>query len=129
MLTLYLKECQNWVNGVIARRQKGIFAEEDDSMTMFDLLLEAKPGKDYKVPGMEHLIDEAFLFLAAGVETTAYTLAYATYYLLSDKDVLEKLRAELDGVARDLNGNFEWKHLAISSYLVCQVPRIQKSRY
>jgi len=56
MLTLYLKECQNWVNGVIARRQKGIFAEEDGSMTMFDLLLEAKPSKDYKVASHRRII-------------------------------------------------------------------------
>ena len=125
MLTLHLKECQNWINEIIARRQKGIFVEEDDSITMIDLLLEAKP--EGKLPKMEELIDEAFVFLTAGVHTTAYTLAHATYYLLSNGDALEKLRAELADVPRDLKGNFKWKHLSILPYLVCQPPKLSRA--
>jgi cytochrome P450 len=118
------KECENWIKEIIARRQNNVFAEEDGTITMFDLLLETKPGKDYNVPEMEQLIDEAFLFLAAGVDTTACTLAHATYYILSDDDILAKLRAELKGVPRDVNGNFEWRHLANLPYLVRRPPII-----
>ena len=96
---------------------------------MFDLLLDPGSEKDFRVPGMEYLIDEAFLFLAAGVDTTAYVLSYATYYLLSEKGILEKLRAELDDVPRDPNGNFEWRHLSNLPYLVCQALRIRSGSY
>ena len=43
----------------------------------------------------KRLADEANILLGAGTDTTASTLAYTTYHLLSNPTILKKLRDEL----------------------------------
>ncbi len=65
---------------------------------------------DAKLSGItkEAVIDEetitqsAVLFLAAGFDTTAYTLSIVSYYLATNPEVQEKARQEVDDIAATL---------------------------
>lgn len=48
---------------------------EDGRDTVFDLLPEPNPDRDYEIPTIELLVDEAFFLLVTGGNTTAYTAA------------------------------------------------------
>jgi cytochrome P450 len=82
-------------------------------------MLEPDPKKGYEVPTLEELVDDAFVFLAAGSDTTAYTLSVATFHILQNKEVLARLRAELKEASRDTRGMFIGRDLANLPYLVC----------
>jgi len=82
-------------------------------------MLESDPKKGYMVPTLEELVDDAFLFLLAGSDTTAYTLSVATFNILEHKDVLARLQSDLKAAPRDTHGTFVWKDLAHLAYLVC----------
>lgn len=71
---------------------------------------------------MEELVDESFLLLVAGSDTTAYSIACATYYLLTHSDCQRKLKEELKEVPKDENGEIDWKNIAELPYLVCSNP-------
>ncbi|KAJ5656590.1 cytochrome P450 [Penicillium longicatenatum] len=114
----FRNQCEKWVNMVKARREKGILQTEDGRDTVFDLLLESNDQKNYKVPDMTELVDEAFLFLIAGSDTTAYSMACATYYILTDEDVLSKLKTELSEIPRHDDGRLDCKNLQSLPYLV-----------
>lgn len=81
-------------------------------------MLESDPKKGYEVPTLEQLVEDAFLFLLAGSDTTAYTLSVATFHILEHKDVLARLRSELQQALRGDHGTFIWKDLANLPYLV-----------
>lgn len=102
----------------MARREKGIRQTDDGRDTVFDLLLEPNDEKSYQVPDMNGLVDEAFLFLIAGADSTAYTTACATYYILTQEDILSKLKTELSGVPRDDNGRLDCQIIQSLPYLV-----------
>jgi cytochrome P450 len=113
------QQCQQWINLVKDRREKGVFQTEDGRDTVFDLLLQPNTQKGYQVPGMTELVDEAFLLLVAGSDTTAYTIACTTYYILTHEDVLSKLKDELKGVPRAEDGSLDCKNIQSLPYLVC----------
>lgn len=112
-----IKDCAGWIQKVAERREKGVMTDQDGNLTLIDVLLEPNPEKNYQVPALKNLIDDIFIFVMAGVDTTAYTLSCATFYLLSNESALEKLRKELRGVPTDAAGRFEWKHVANLPYL------------
>ena len=100
------------------RREKGITQTEDGRETIFDVLLEPNPDKGYEVPKLEQLVDEAFLFLVAGSDTTAYSIACTTFYLLTDKERLTKLRKELKLLPRASDGHLDLANVMGLPYLV-----------
>lgn len=61
---------------------------------MFRELLDSKLPPEEKTPG--RLAAEAQVLVSAGSETTAKALTVATFKLLTNPDVLEKLKAELE---------------------------------
>ncbi|OQE10007.1 hypothetical protein PENVUL_c005G07059 [Penicillium vulpinum] len=67
-----------------------------NSRTIFQDIVNSDLPASEKTP--ERLNAEAGLALGAGTETTARNLAVMIYYLLHNKDVLDKLRAELSPV-------------------------------
>ncbi|KAJ5713105.1 uncharacterized protein N7483_010286 [Penicillium malachiteum] len=117
----FRNQCQKWITMVKARREKGILQTDDGRDTMFDVLLEPNGEKNYQVPDMNSLIDEAFVFMLAGADSTAYTAAYATYYILTFKDVLFKLKIELSRIPRHENGRLDCKNIQSLPYLSCVV--------
>ena len=82
------------------------------------MLLEPNAEKGYRVPGLEELIDEGFLFLVAGSDTTAYSLACATYYILTHREVLQSLQAELRQDMQRTALSPDWKYISQLPYLV-----------
>lgn len=112
-----IKDCAIWIKNIAERREKGVTTDHDGNSTLIDVLLEPNPDKSYEVPAMKDLIDHTFTFVVAGVDTTAYTLSFAIFYILRTEGVLGKLRKELHGVLRDTSGRFEWKHVSNLPYL------------
>ena len=98
------------------RREQGRFTDDDGRTVMFDLMLESNNKKERL--DMEQLIDEAFIFVAAGIDTTGYTLSCATFYILHTSEVMAKLREELLQVSTREDGRFEWKNVQNLPYLV-----------
>ncbi|KAJ5945624.1 cytochrome P450 [Penicillium verhagenii] len=117
----FRNQCEKWINAVKTRHSNGVFKTDDGRDTVFDLLLEPNDKKGYQVPDMTELVDEAFLLLLAGSDTTAYSLACATYYLLTHEEVLLKLKAELDGVPRLEGGRLDCRNIQSLPYLTCVV--------
>ena len=113
-----LQQCEQWINMVKSRREKGKYQTEDGRVTVFDLLLDSEKG--YKSAAMADLVDEAFLLLVAGSDTTAYSMACTTYYILTHKDVLIQLKAELKDVPRNPDGTLDCKNIMSLPYLVKQ---------
>ncbi|KAJ5746283.1 cytochrome P450 [Penicillium odoratum] len=120
-LAILVRQCEKWIKTVKARRDNGILQTEDGRDTVFDLLLESNDRKGYQVADMSELIDEAFLLLIAGSDTTAYSLSCATYYILNHRDVLLKLKAELATVPRHVDGRLDCRNIQSLPYLTCVV--------
>ena len=112
------QQCAEWIDKVKARREKGITQTEDGRDTVFDLLLEPNPDRGYEVPTIEQLVDEAFLLLVAGSDTTAYSIACTTFYLLNQKKALTKLKQELRLLPRTMDGRLDLANVMGLPYLV-----------
>jgi cytochrome P450 len=65
-----------------------------------------------------HLIDEGTTIVAAGVETTAKTLAITAFYILTTPGVLSRLREELTTVMPDATSEASLTELEQLKYLV-----------
>lgn len=64
------------------------------------------------------LVDDSLNYIIAGMDTTSYTLAYATYYILTLKDVKSKLCAELDEAAPFIRTTTDLRKIQQLPYLV-----------
>ena len=67
---------------------------------------------------MNELVDEGFLILVAGGDSTAYTIACTTYYLLTHKACLQQLKKELQSASPEENGVLGWNNISKLPYLV-----------
>ena len=112
------KDASHWIRKIMDRRAKGIYTDDKKRAVMFDLLLKPDDKRGFKPLNLEQLIDEAFLFLVAGIDTTSYALSCATFHILHTPGVLTKLREELLRVSGREKGRFEWKHVQNLPYLV-----------
>ncbi|KAF7712040.1 Cytochrome P450 monooxygenase [Penicillium ucsense] len=82
--------------------------------TLFHALLESNlPAEEKAAP---RLSQEVFTVIAAGGETTAKNLTTVSYHLLSNPDILEKLRGELNRL--DPDGTASLKDYEAMPYLV-----------
>ena len=84
----------------------------------FDLLLEPQPDKNYNVPSVEELVNEALFLVLAGTDTTTYAAAHATYYVLTHSKVLKQLKEELKSTVRENGGQLDWGGIRNLPYLV-----------
>lgn len=65
--------------------------------------------------------------MAAGYETTSTALAYATYELARNPEVLRKLQIEVDDLPLYTDGNADYDTVAQMSYMdvfICEVLRM-----
>ena len=90
--------------------------------TVFDLMADADPEKNYPEPTEQQLIDDAIVLVIAGSESTMITLTYATFNLLKNKPVPSRLKEELKHVPKDDEGFFNYNDLAKLPRLVKLVP-------
>lgn len=69
--------------------------------TIFADILSVKKAPPQE-KSQERLFDEAQVVVSAGLETTGNALAVAMFYILEDKEVLRRLKEEMDGVWSEL---------------------------
>ncbi len=86
-----------FVRETIAARRAG-----DPGEDILGLLLSAR-YEDGSALSEDEIRDHLFTLLAAGHETTAIAIAWGTYFLLRERGVREKLRAELDSVGTSVD--------------------------
>jgi cytochrome P450 len=84
--------------------------------TIFDSILDSDLPEAEKQT--ERLWEEAQVICIAGTETTAWTLSVLTFYLLSNPDVMRRLRDELEKAMPDPDQHMEIKELEKLPYLV-----------
>lgn len=77
---------------------------------------------------INRLTDEAFIFITAGTETTARTLAILSFHIMSNPDVLKLLREELKTVMPDPKSSVTSSTLENLPYMVSLVRYTQPSR-
>jgi cytochrome P450 len=100
------------VNTAITRHRAGIPSSRP---TLFTELLEAPLPSQEKTPA--RLRAEAQSTLSAGAETTSWSLAVGTFYLLHRPELLGALAADLGPVVRDATRLPPWRELEDLPYL------------
>jgi len=97
-----------------------ILAGEEDKRdvqrTIFHEMRDGKLSDEEKMP--MRLMGESHVFLGAGTETTARTLAVTTYYLMKKSDVDDRLREELKTVLPHPDSEVSLAQLEALPYLV-----------
>lgn len=105
---------QNLYDVEIPARISQISAEHDSAIirkrqTAFDVLLNSDLPDYDKFE--ERLQGEAGVFMIAGTDTTSWTLTVATFYLLQNTELLDKLTTELCTVVTDSRCLPSWSTL------------------
>lgn len=115
------------IEQVIAMRQNNMYPRD-----FLALLLEANIGENEhhdekaqppklqdakKGLGLDSLIAQAVLFLAAGYESTSILLCFAVYQLAVDPEIQEKLAAEVEEVTSKHDGKITYEAVAEMTYL------------
>lgn len=83
------------------QRQSIEKVEGQDTTTIFHSLLNSDLPLSEKAP--ERLAGEGILLVGAGTHTTSWALSVAAFHLLSQPDLLRKLKKELETAAPDPN--------------------------
>lgn len=84
--------------------------------TIFDALTNLELPEDERT--LDRLEDESALLLGAGTETTARSITVAMFYLIRNKEIMAKLRAELKTVLPTPLSKASWVDLEKLPYLV-----------
>ncbi|TGO51558.1 hypothetical protein BOTNAR_0352g00060 [Botryotinia narcissicola] len=91
-----ISKCGKWATMAVARQNSREITKKDSSSnTVFDLLLAPTPEEPRSEFSIPDLVDEAFLFVFAGTDTTGNTIANALYYILFSASVSSNLLGEL----------------------------------
>lgn len=106
------------IDEIKAKRAKGEKTSDGSNPTIFDSILDSDLPDHEKAT--ERIWEEAQVICIAGTETTAWALSVLTFYLLSNPDVLRKLRTELEHAIPDPSADVEIKELEKLQYLVRQ---------
>ncbi|CAG8158787.1 unnamed protein product [Penicillium olsonii] len=86
-----------------------------DRSNVFDALTSSDiPAQERTLDRLE---DESALLLGAGTETTARAIAVSMFYLIENRDILEKLRLELKTVLETPQSRASWSDLEKLPYL------------
>jgi cytochrome P450 len=74
--------------------------------------------KSWKKLTPGEIVAQCRAFLLAGFDTTANSLAYATYHLAKDERVRQKLQEEIDSVCGDEVSSPTFPHHFVSGHLL-----------
>lgn len=91
-------------------------------MDSLQLMIEASEGSSKKLTD-EEITGNAFVFILAGYETTATSLAFTSYLIAAHPEVQDKLHAEIDAEIGDDVGHF-WANN--DSQYICLIPVEQR---
>jgi cytochrome P450 len=97
MYIAFIRDCEVQITAIKKGLEQSKHAEAETShATIFHELLENKdmPASEKSI---DRLVQEGQVIVSAGTETTAWCLSVTTFHLLSNPQVLQKLRAELEG--------------------------------
>jgi cytochrome P450 len=100
------------IDNIILTNREGKKAEG----TIFQALLDSDLPQEEK--SADRLQDEGQTLIGAGSETTAKALSIITFYLLQDKNKLQRLREELRSAMPTPNSQASWTTLEQLPYLV-----------
>ena len=114
MLILTAQFCEDRLEEAQHRKQSG---NPPTRKSYFDLYLEIDSRKD-TIQNVAQVFDGAFNFMTAGIHTTAYTLSWATFNILSSPSVLVKVQSELDEAKVAIRDDFDPKAIQNLPYLV-----------
>jgi cytochrome P450 len=93
------------------------------------LLTPSEKDKEYVVPTVDELTDEAYAVLAAAAETTGNALTISAYNILSNSDIHFKLKKELDQAFPDPGQILNFLKLETLPYLVSLRKTIKMKRF
>ncbi|EPS38668.1 hypothetical protein H072_7603 [Dactylellina haptotyla CBS 200.50] len=93
-----MMEFQDTCSKAVLDQQKRWLAGERNITTIFEQLFQDDPKKGRKAATKDELEDEAFLVIAAGMDTSAHALTVAVYYLVKYPDIQAKLLEDLKTV-------------------------------
>ena len=86
--------------------------------TIFQALLTSDPSQGYVVPTVDQIKDEAYSTLGAAADTTGNAMTVATYHVVSNQQIHEKVKAELKAAFPDPQARLSFVELEKLSYLV-----------
>lgn len=113
MFFSWQRDVKKQVKSIMESRDAGA---EKASNTIFHELLDSNLPSQEK--SLDRLADEGEILIGAGSETTAMTLSHISFYLLQNRTLLEKLRAELREELPNPKTNLPWSKLEQLPYLV-----------
>ncbi|KAH7381519.1 cytochrome P450 [Pyrenochaeta sp. MPI-SDFR-AT-0127] len=116
------KSVRTIVEATLARESGG----KNTHRTIFEELRDSTLPSSEKT--VERLMDEGFILVGAGGETTAQTLAVLTFHLLNSPIALEKLTCELRQAIPDAKNPPSWQKLEQLPYLratILEAHRVQ----
>jgi cytochrome P450 len=86
--------------------------------TIFQALLTPDPNQGYVVPTVDQIKDEAYSTLGAAADTTGNAMTVATYHVVSNQLIYERLKAELKAAFPDPQVRLSFVELEKLPYLV-----------
>ncbi|KAM0128658.1 hypothetical protein ACHAO1_008880 [Botrytis cinerea] len=121
-LSRSISDCERWARMSVARQNSREITKNDSSSnTVFDLLLTPTPGEPRSEFSIPDLVDEAFLFVFAGTDTTGNTITNAFYYILSSPSVYSKILDELTAYGITSHETFDCNVVQRLPYLTAVV--------
>jgi cytochrome P450 len=82
------------------------------------LLSPQEKDENYIMPTVDDLKDEAYSILAASADTTGNAMAVSAYKVVSNPEIYDKVKRELDVAFPDPNERLDFLHLETLPYLV-----------
>lgn len=95
--------------------------------TIFHEILQSKRPEQEK--SKQCLFDEAQTIVSAGVETTAWTMSVAMFYLLSNLETMNKLKRELKDAWKDPSTPLDLATLESLPYLTAVIQEALRLAY
>lgn len=113
------QNCEKWAELSINRQASGKAANNDPlTNTLFDLILAPSTDYDPSPSTVPELVDEAFMFVIAGTDSSGNTMANALYYILSSPAVSSRLLTELQDNGITSQESFDCRLVQRLPYLV-----------
>lgn len=109
------QQCKVWEAEAQAKRQAGLQSERKN---LFDYYAELLAGPETAVSAVAQPAEDAFNFLTAGTESTAYTLSCTLFHILNNPEVFKTLRKELHEAEEFIRYDFDAKRIQALPYLV-----------